>query len=186
MLGKGQNQDVVGRAYDSRLMKRLLRYLVPYRFHVALAVLLLLSVSFLQLLGPYLTKVAIDRYIAAGDLHGLTGVALLLLAFLFLGFWIDFARTVLTQWIGVLEQGRHWLVNDHYTKKEILLDGMGWGRLQQHLISRELEEGKLVPLEIERYESSIDIEIRVARRLGSPPGPVAIDLWEKFRESAKE
>ena len=58
------------------------------------------------------------------------------------------------------------------------------GRLQQHLISRELQEGKLVPLEIERYESSLDIEIRVARRLGSPPGPVATDLWEKFRESA--
>ncbi len=96
----------------------------------------------------------------------------------------DSSRNPKEKKIGVLEQGRHWLVNDHYTKKEILLAGMGWGRLQQHLISQELKEKKLVPLKIQSYESSIDIEIRVARRLGTLAGPVAADLWAKFRESA--
>jgi len=95
----------------------------------------------------------------------------------------DSSRNPKDKKIGVLEDGRHWLVNDHYTKKEILLAGMGWGRLQYHLIRRELEEGRLVPLQISRYESSLDIEIRVARRLGAPAGPVASGLWEKFREN---
>lgn len=86
--------------------------------------------------------------------------------------------------IGVLEEGRHWLVNDHHTKKEILLAGMGWGRLQNHLISKELQEGKLVPLRIRDYQTSIDIEIRVARKLGTPVGPVAVELWQDFRDIA--
>ncbi len=96
----------------------------------------------------------------------------------------DSSRNPREKKIGVLEQGRHWLVNDHYTKKEILLAGMGWGRLQQHLIKRELQEGRLVPLAIDGYESSLDIEIRVARRLGNAVGPVAAELWRKFREHA--
>jgi DNA-binding transcriptional LysR family regulator len=97
----------------------------------------------------------------------------------------DSSRNPKEKKLGVLEEGRHWLVNDHYTKKEILLAGMGWGRLQQHLIRRELQEGTLVPLQISRYESSIDIEIRVARRLGSPAGPVASELWQMFMESVE-
>ncbi len=86
--------------------------------------------------------------------------------------------------IGVIEEARHWLVNDHFTKKEILLAGMGWGRLQRHLIADELRDGKLVPLEIRNYQTAIDIEIRVARRLGTPIGPVAADLWRDFRNLA--
>ena len=86
--------------------------------------------------------------------------------------------------IGVLLDARHWLVNDHYTKKEILLAGMGWGRLQRHLIRHELEAGKLVPLQIMNYQSEIDIEIRVARKLSAPVGPVAAELWRDFQELA--
>ncbi len=92
----------------------------------------------------------------------------------------DSSRKPTQKKIGVLEEGRHWLVNDHYTKKEILLAGMGWGRLQNHLISQELQEGKLVPLNIRNYQTSIDIEIRVARKLDSPVGPVAAVLWRDF------
>jgi len=97
----------------------------------------------------------------------------------------DSSRNPREKKIGVMEEGRHWLVNDHYTKKEILLAGMGWGRLQNHLIRRELEEGKLVPLQIKRYESALDIEIRVARRLGAPAGPVASELWQMFGDKVK-
>ena len=92
----------------------------------------------------------------------------------------DSSRKPTQKKIGVLEEGRHWMVNDHYTKKEILLAGMGWGRLQKHLISKELKEGKLVPLKISNYQTSIDIEIRVARKLDSPVGPVAAELWRDF------
>jgi ATP-binding cassette, subfamily B, multidrug efflux pump len=59
-----QEEEVLGKAYDSRLMARLLKYLRPYRWQVAIALLSILLKSFADVLGPYLTKVAIDRYLA--------------------------------------------------------------------------------------------------------------------------
>ncbi|MCK4617656.1 ABC transporter ATP-binding protein, partial [Candidatus Aerophobetes bacterium] len=60
-------EEVLGKAYDSRLMRRLIRYLAPYKLYVAVSIILLLFISVLQLAGPYLTKIAIDRYIATQD-----------------------------------------------------------------------------------------------------------------------
>jgi ATP-binding cassette subfamily B multidrug efflux pump len=58
--------DVLGKAYDARLVRRLLRYLQPQLPRVTIAVLVLLTVSVLDLAGPLLTKTAIDRYITPG------------------------------------------------------------------------------------------------------------------------
>jgi ATP-binding cassette subfamily B multidrug efflux pump len=58
-----QADEVEGKAYDSRLMRRILHYLAPYRRTVVLSVVLLAIVSVAQLAPPYLTKVAIDRYL---------------------------------------------------------------------------------------------------------------------------
>src|SRR5580692_10226503 len=65
-----QEEEVLGKAYDSRLMARLLKYLRPYRWQVTIALGSILIKSFADVLGPYLTKVAIDRYLAPVD--GLT------------------------------------------------------------------------------------------------------------------
>lgn len=81
---------------------------------------------------------------------------------------------------GYLPEGRHWHVTDHQTKKEIILAGMGWGRLQTHLIKQELETGQLVPLSIRNYDSLMEVDICVARVLGKPSGPVAQALWDDF------
>ena len=59
-----QEEEVLGKAYDSRLMARLLKYLRPYRWQVAIALVSIVLKSFADVLGPYLTKVAIDRYLA--------------------------------------------------------------------------------------------------------------------------
>ncbi len=59
-----QEEEVLGKAYDSRLMARLLKYLRPYRWQVAIAIGSIVLKSFADVLGPYLTKVAIDRYLA--------------------------------------------------------------------------------------------------------------------------
>ena len=69
-------EEVLGKVYDGRLMRRLLAYLAPYKFVVAVSLVLVLLVSALKLVGPILTKVAIDDYIAAGDLEGLNLIAL--------------------------------------------------------------------------------------------------------------
>jgi DNA-binding transcriptional LysR family regulator len=86
---------------------------------------------------------------------------------------------------GVLTDGRHWIVGDHMTKKELILARMGWGKLQQHLIVAELAEGSLVPLKIRHYPCEIEMEIRAVRRLDEPVGPVAAELWQDFRELGK-
>ena len=93
-------EEALGRAYDARLMRRLLRYLRPYRFKVALAVLMLIAASGLELIGPYLTAVAIDKAIPERDLDLLTilaGIYTLALVFALL---LSYAQTLLTTWIG--------------------------------------------------------------------------------------
>ena len=60
-------EEVLGKAYDARLMKRLIKYLRPYRWQVALGILLSLLVSALEAVRPYFTKIAVDTNIAHGD-----------------------------------------------------------------------------------------------------------------------
>ena len=59
-----QDDDVVGKAYDSRLMGRLLTYLRPYKLQAAISLVAILLKAGFDVLGPYLTKVAVDRYIS--------------------------------------------------------------------------------------------------------------------------
>src|SRR5687767_351550 len=68
-------EEVLGKAYDARLMRRLIQYLRPYKKFVALALGLILFEAALETLFPLLTKIAIDEYIAQGSLGGLTLIA---------------------------------------------------------------------------------------------------------------
>ncbi|MEW5795335.1 MAG: ABC transporter ATP-binding protein [Candidatus Zixiibacteriota bacterium] len=93
-------EEALGKAYDSRLMKRLLGYLRPYLRTVVVAAVLLLLASLLQIAIPYIIQVAIDEHIAVGDLEGLNYIALLFLAVLFAGAAVRYAQTYLTMWLG--------------------------------------------------------------------------------------
>ena len=57
-------EEVLGKAYDGRLMKRLLGYLRPYRLQVVFALVAIVLKAGADVIGPYLTKVAIDKYLA--------------------------------------------------------------------------------------------------------------------------
>ena len=94
------DEEVLGKAYDGRLARRLLRYLSPYRGVVAVSVFLLLIVSGLKVVAPYLTKVAIDGPISNGNLNGLDRIALLFLLLLLVQFCFSFAQTYLMNWTG--------------------------------------------------------------------------------------
>ena len=85
---------------DWILFKRVLVHLKPYSSLVALAILLLLAVSVLNLAGPYLTKVVIDDHIKAGDLKGLDVIAAVYLSVLVFSFIFQFCQTYLMQVIG--------------------------------------------------------------------------------------
>jgi ATP-binding cassette subfamily B protein len=95
-----QEEEVLGKAYDARLMRRLLGYLRPYRQQVGVALGALIGGSALQLAQPYLMKVAIDRYIAQRDLSGLNLIALGFLAILLGSFVFEYLQTYVLQYVG--------------------------------------------------------------------------------------
>jgi ATP-binding cassette subfamily B multidrug efflux pump len=63
-------EEVLGKAYDARLMRRLVRYLWPYRTAVAVSAVFLMLGSAAQVAGPLLTKLALDRYLVPPDHAG--------------------------------------------------------------------------------------------------------------------
>src|ERR1700733_15273598 len=111
-----QEEEVLGKAYDSRLMARLLKYLRPYRWQVAIALVSIFLKSFADVLGPYLTKVAIDRYLAPKDapmassgawswlspnaITGITQIAAIYVGLLMTTFLLEFLQTYFMQWTG--------------------------------------------------------------------------------------
>jgi ATP-binding cassette subfamily B multidrug efflux pump len=94
------DDDIIGKAYDARLMRRLLGYLRPHWRSVLLGLVVIVTTSLLQLVQPWLTKVAIDDHIARGDLAGVGRVAALFLAVLAGVFVLEFAQTWISQTIG--------------------------------------------------------------------------------------
>ena len=93
-------EDVLGKAYDAVLMRRLLRYLRPYLPQVAIALVAIIAGSALQLVQPWLMKLAIDRYIATGDLAGLDWIAGAFLATLLASFALEYVQTWMLQMTG--------------------------------------------------------------------------------------
>jgi len=92
--------DPLAKSYDSKLLLRLLTYLRPYKLAVGASFLLIVIMAGLDLVGPYLTKIAIDRHIAKGDARGLTGVAALYLLTLLAAFAVRFGQVFILQMTG--------------------------------------------------------------------------------------
>ncbi len=93
-------EEVLGKAYDSRLMRRLLSYLKPYRWLVAVSVTVLIISSLAQLAGPYITKIAIDEYIVKGDKDGLFKIILIFLGTIGIGFSLQYFQVYLMEYVG--------------------------------------------------------------------------------------
>src|SRR5689334_21220552 len=95
-----REEDVIGKAYDARLMRRLITYLRPYRTQVVFATAAIIGHSALELLPPYFVKLAIDRYIPGSDFAGLTLMAATFLLVLLGSFVLDYVQTWLLQLTG--------------------------------------------------------------------------------------
>jgi ATP-binding cassette, subfamily B, multidrug efflux pump len=109
-----QEEEILGKAYDSRLMRRLLTYLRPYRVQVTIAIASIILKSFADVLGPYLIKVAVDRYLApvpgltsglwswlsTSPLHGIAQISTIYLGLLLFTFVLEFLQTYFMQWTG--------------------------------------------------------------------------------------
>jgi ATP-binding cassette subfamily B protein len=113
-MASDQEEEVLGKAYDGRLMRRLLTYLRPYKWHVVVALGAIILKSAADVLGPFLTKIAIDKYLAKspnshswiGDrlsdapLTGIAQIGGLYVAILIFTFALEFVQTYLMQWTG--------------------------------------------------------------------------------------
>jgi len=93
-------EDEMGRAYDHRLMRRLLGYLRPYRWSVAAAVVVVILDALTQLAGPWLTMQAIDNGIRHKDLVYLDRVAIVYLSVLVIAFGLGYLQTQIMQSVG--------------------------------------------------------------------------------------
>jgi ATP-binding cassette, subfamily B, multidrug efflux pump len=109
-----QEEEILGKAYDRRLMRRLLKYLRPYRWQVAIALVSIVMKAGADVLGPYLVKVAIDRYLAPvksvdsglwswlskSPMTGIAQISSIYFGLLALTFVFEFLQTYFMQWTG--------------------------------------------------------------------------------------
>ena len=108
-------EELLHRPYDARLMRRLLVYARPYWAVILAALALLLGDAVFQVLGPLLTKTAVDRYLTPGGeaalpwleawlsadaREGLGQIAMIYFAMLAGSFCFQFGQQYLMQWTG--------------------------------------------------------------------------------------
>src|SRR3954454_18065183 len=96
----GHDDEVLGKAYDARLMRRLLQFLRPYWRSVVVALAAIVVGGAASLAQPYLIKVAIDQYVAARQIEGLDRLALVYLAVIVVAFAAEYLQTWTMQLTG--------------------------------------------------------------------------------------
>ncbi|HLK32675.1 MAG TPA: ABC transporter ATP-binding protein [Terriglobales bacterium] len=115
MASNIHEEEILGKAYDSRLMRRLLTYLRPYKWQVAIALGAIVFKAAADVLGPYFSKVVVDRYLAPtkdaahswlgsrlsnNALTGIGQIAGLYVATLVVSFLLEYLQTYYMQWTG--------------------------------------------------------------------------------------
>ena len=98
--GNFLEDEIVSKAYDTKLTKRLLTYLYAHKLKVLVSIVLLMIISFLQLVSPYLTKIAIDNHISTGDWHGMNNLGLLYMIVLILIFAFQYLQVYIMRLTG--------------------------------------------------------------------------------------
>jgi len=104
-----REEEKLGKLYDAQITRRLMKYLMPYRWQVVVAVSMTLGVAFTASLGPYLFHIAVDHYIVPGAAHslprhlavvGITWLVLVYLGSLVAGFGMQYAQVRIMQSVG--------------------------------------------------------------------------------------
>jgi DNA-binding transcriptional LysR family regulator len=80
--------------------------------------------------------------------------------------------------MGSSEGDKRWSVSDLDSKKDLIVNNLGWGRLPEHIIASELKSKKLVHLKHLKYDHRLDIYL--CKKKGRPVGPVLQHIWEAF------
>jgi len=113
-MASHHEEEVLGKAYDSRLMKRLLRYLHAYKWQATVAVVSIALKAVADVVGPLMTLLAMDKYLAPTHQpfpvldkwlspHPLTGIAqigAIYVGLITFSFLLEYLQTYLMQWAG--------------------------------------------------------------------------------------
>jgi DNA-binding transcriptional LysR family regulator len=83
----------------------------------------------------------------------------------------------------LVEGARSWTVSDQLMKRELILQGMGWGHMPHYLIERDLRDGSLLPITGRHFRGG-QAELVAARRRNTPHGPIANRLWQFIADQA--
>lgn len=93
-------EEILGKAYDARLMKRLLQYVKPYRHLMIMGIAGSIIVSGFELSLPYIVKSTIDGPIARSDLKGMINMSLIFLGLLLGSFLVDYGKIYILNLLG--------------------------------------------------------------------------------------
>ena len=85
----------------------------------------------------------------------------------------------------LVEGARSWTVSDQLMKRELILQGMGWGHMPRYLIEQNLRDDRLLPITGRHFRGG-QVELVAARRRNTPHGPIANRLWQFIGDQAAE
>jgi DNA-binding transcriptional LysR family regulator len=84
----------------------------------------------------------------------------------------------------VLDGARTCTVSDQMMKKEVIVQGLGWGHMPDYLVTDELANGRLISFANQYFRGSV-VHLVAARKVGKPHGPIAAKLWDTLREQTR-
>lgn len=80
--------------------------------------------------------------------------------------------------VGVHEESLKWKVTDTPSKREVIVNGLGWGRLPGHVIEKDLKQGRLIHLD--RFKDDDTVDIYLCKQKNKYMGKVATFIWDSF------
>ena len=83
----------------------------------------------------------------------------------------------------LVEGARSWTVSDQLMKKELIVQGMGWGHMPGYLVEQNFRDGSLLPIKGRHFKGG-EVDLVAARRRDTPQGPVANRLWQFIADQA--
>ena len=131
------------------------------------------TVQLVPVVAPGFLRIAITKSITPEQMRGYVQCVIR-----------DSAKTAASRDYYLVEGARNWTVGDQMTKKEIILQGMGWGHMPRFLVEDELRSGKLISI-AGRHFKGASVPLAAIRRRDTPHGPVARQLWQFIAERAK-
>jgi len=113
-MASHHEEEVLGKAYDSRLMKRLLGYMRPYRWHAIVALVSILLKAVADVIGPLMMLLAMDKYLApahqpfplldrwlsSNPLIGIAQIGAIYVGLITFSFLLEYLQVYLMQWAG--------------------------------------------------------------------------------------